>query len=159
MGKHLGVAYNLRLPQELKDKIAESAKELNRSMNADIVARLEESFLKNESSAPARSEVKIFHLKNGKKRVVYGKLLNNLSLDYTQDLSQLRDDIHLSLEVLSGSSFWNSLKFFNKEVVVYQGDNHIDVVDNGEGSLGWLRVEDHITDEYMENLRKKNNEK
>nr|WP_236764254.1 Arc family DNA-binding protein [Acinetobacter haemolyticus] len=32
------------MPQELKDKIAESAKELNRSMNADIVARLEESF-------------------------------------------------------------------------------------------------------------------
>ncbi len=44
MGKHLGVAYNLRLPQELKDKIAASAKELNRSMNADIVARLEKSF-------------------------------------------------------------------------------------------------------------------
>lgn len=44
MGKHLGVAYNLRLPPELKDKIAESAKELNRSMNADIVARLEQSF-------------------------------------------------------------------------------------------------------------------
>lgn len=44
MGKHLGVAYNLRLPQELKDKIAESAKELNRSMNADIVARLEQTF-------------------------------------------------------------------------------------------------------------------
>ncbi|ENU19561.1 hypothetical protein F994_02421 [Acinetobacter bohemicus ANC 3994] len=46
MGKHLGVAYNLRLPPELKDKIAESAKELNRSMNADIVARLEQSFQK-----------------------------------------------------------------------------------------------------------------
>lgn len=44
MGKHLGVAYNLRLPPELKDKIAESAKELNRSINADIVARLENSF-------------------------------------------------------------------------------------------------------------------
>ncbi|MGL4588459.1 MAG: Arc family DNA-binding protein [Acinetobacter ursingii] len=158
MGKHLGVAYNLRLPQELKDKIAESAKELNRSMNADIVARLEESFLRNESSAPPRSEVKIFHLKNGKKRVVYGKLLNNLSLDYTQELDQLRDDIHLSLEVLSGSSFWNSLKFFNRKVIVYKGDNHIDVVDNGEGSLGWLRVEDHLTDEYMENLHKKSEE-
>lgn len=49
MGKHLGVAYNLRLPQELKDKIAESAKELNRSMNADIVARLEESFTATSS--------------------------------------------------------------------------------------------------------------
>ncbi|HHW53352.1 MAG TPA: Arc family DNA-binding protein [Acinetobacter towneri] len=50
MGKHLGVAYNLRLPPELKDKIAASAKELNRSMNADIVARLEQSFEKNISS-------------------------------------------------------------------------------------------------------------
>jgi hypothetical protein len=50
MGKHLGVAYNLRLPQELKDKIAESAKELNRSMNADIVARLEESFSIQEAN-------------------------------------------------------------------------------------------------------------
>jgi len=159
MGKHLGVAYNLRLPQELKDKIAESAKELNRSMNADIVARLEESFLRNESSAPARSDVKIIHLKNGKKRVIFGKLLNNLNLDYTQELDQLRDDIHLALEVLSGSSFWNSLKFLGKDVLVYKGDNHIDVVDNGEGSLGWLTVEDHITDEYMENLHKKNNEK
>lgn len=50
MGKHLGVAYNLRLPPELKDKIAESAKELNRSMNADIVARLEQSFEKHITS-------------------------------------------------------------------------------------------------------------
>ncbi|WP_288364809.1 Arc family DNA-binding protein [uncultured Acinetobacter sp.] len=155
MGRNLGVEYKMRMSQELKDKIAESAKELNRSMNADIVARLEESFLRNESSVPQRSEVKIFHLKNGKKRVVYGKLLNNLSLDYTQELDQLRDDIHLSLEVLSNSSFWNSLKFFNKDVLVFKGNNHIDVVDNGEGSLGWLRVEDHLTNEYMENLRNK----
>lgn len=44
MSKHLGVEYKVRMPQELKDKIAESAKELNRSMNADIVARLEKSF-------------------------------------------------------------------------------------------------------------------
>ena len=44
---HLNAQYNLRLPDELKQKIAESAKELNRSMNADIVARLEESFEQN----------------------------------------------------------------------------------------------------------------
>lgn len=44
MGRNLGVEYKTRMSQELKDKIAESAKELNRSMNADIVARLEESF-------------------------------------------------------------------------------------------------------------------
>ena len=44
MSKYLGIAYNLRLPPELKEKIQESAKQLNRSMNADIVARLEGSF-------------------------------------------------------------------------------------------------------------------
>ncbi|OTG88877.1 Arc family DNA-binding protein [Acinetobacter sp. ANC 3813] len=44
MSKHLGVEYKVRMPQELKDKITASAKELNRSINADIVARLEESF-------------------------------------------------------------------------------------------------------------------
>ncbi|KAA8735548.1 Arc family DNA-binding protein [Acinetobacter qingfengensis] len=61
MGKHLGVAYNLRLPQELKDRIAESAKELNRSMNADIVARLEESFeqkFKNLENTPTEELMK-----------------------------------------------------------------------------------------------------
>lgn len=41
---HLNAQYNLRLPDDLKQKIADSAKELNRSMNADIVARLEQSF-------------------------------------------------------------------------------------------------------------------
>lgn len=46
MGRNLGVEYKMRMSQELKDKIAESAKELNRSMNADIVARLEQSFEK-----------------------------------------------------------------------------------------------------------------
>ena len=41
---HLHPQYNLRWPEELRQKVAQSAKELNRSMNADIVARLEQSF-------------------------------------------------------------------------------------------------------------------
>lgn len=41
--------YKLRLPEELRDKIKESAKEHIRSMNADIVARLEASFATEES--------------------------------------------------------------------------------------------------------------
>lgn len=43
-GGNLTTQYNLRWPDELKEKIAQSAKEHNRSMNADIVARLEKSF-------------------------------------------------------------------------------------------------------------------
>lgn len=50
MARNLDVEYKMRMTQELKDKIVESAKELNRSMNADIVARLEQSFEKNVSS-------------------------------------------------------------------------------------------------------------
>ena len=48
--KHLNAQYNLRWPDELKEKIAQSAKEHNRSMNADIVARLEESFEKDDAA-------------------------------------------------------------------------------------------------------------
>lgn len=44
MGKNLGIEYKMRMPAELKEKLAESAKELNRSMNADIVARLNQTF-------------------------------------------------------------------------------------------------------------------
>lgn len=47
MGKNLAdVEYKMRMTQDLKNKIVESAKEHNRSMNADIVARLEQSFEK-----------------------------------------------------------------------------------------------------------------
>jgi len=104
MSKHLGVEYKVRMPQELKDKIAESAKELNRSMNADIVARLEESFLSSVSNTNSQADIKIILLRDGKKRVIYGKLLNTLDLDYTQSLSDLKVDIELALETLSRSS-------------------------------------------------------
>lgn len=43
--------YKLRMPHELRDKIKASAENKNRSMNADIVARLEQSFLKDFHSA------------------------------------------------------------------------------------------------------------
>lgn len=51
--------YKLRWPLELKEKIAQSAKEHNRSMNADIVARLEESFEHQENSDIAQLKQQI----------------------------------------------------------------------------------------------------
>lgn len=47
-----GTQHKLRMPPELKQKIAESAKAYNRSMNADIVARLEQSFLRESDFSP-----------------------------------------------------------------------------------------------------------
>ncbi|HCK31104.1 MAG TPA: toxin-antitoxin system HicB family antitoxin [Acinetobacter ursingii] len=40
--KHVTV--RLRVPPELRDKISKSSEQYNRSMNADMVARLEQSF-------------------------------------------------------------------------------------------------------------------
>ena len=39
--------YKLRWSEELREKVTQSAKEHNRSMNADVVARLEDSFTKH----------------------------------------------------------------------------------------------------------------
>lgn len=49
--KHTTVQYQLRLPEGLRDRVKSSAEKKNRSMNADIVARLEQSFLKDFHSA------------------------------------------------------------------------------------------------------------
>lgn len=44
--------YKLRWPEELRDKVVASAKAYNRSMNADIIARLERSFLTESEFSP-----------------------------------------------------------------------------------------------------------
>lgn len=41
--------FRVRIPEELKEKIRASAEEYNRSMGADIIARLEASFAVEES--------------------------------------------------------------------------------------------------------------
>lgn len=44
--------FRVRIPEELKEKIRASAEEYNRSMGADIIARLEASFSAEEESPP-----------------------------------------------------------------------------------------------------------
>lgn len=50
MSKYLNKAYTLRISDDLKARIAESAQQLNRSINADILARLEQSFSDTEKT-------------------------------------------------------------------------------------------------------------
>lgn len=45
-------ALNLRLPDGMRDRIKDSAKSNNRSMNAEAVARLEASFEVEQALAP-----------------------------------------------------------------------------------------------------------
>jgi hypothetical protein len=44
MSKNKHPDFRVRIPEDLKEKIRTSAEEYNRSMGADIIARLEESF-------------------------------------------------------------------------------------------------------------------
>ena len=47
-GGNLTVQYNLRWSEEMRDKIAAAAKANTRSMNQEIVARLEDSFKESD---------------------------------------------------------------------------------------------------------------
>ena len=49
-GGNLTIQYNLRWSEEMRDKIAAAAKENTRSMNQEIIARLEQSFENDQSS-------------------------------------------------------------------------------------------------------------
>jgi putative heme iron utilization protein len=82
MDIHTGIQYKLRLPPELKAKIAESSKALNRSMNADIVARLEQSFAAQTiDTQPSDMQQLIAELRTESReiRMLYVETLNRLS--------------------------------------------------------------------------------
>ena len=51
--------FRVRIPEDLKEKIRVSANEQNRSMGADIVARVEQTFKQEERDAPNTSNVLI----------------------------------------------------------------------------------------------------
>lgn len=69
--------HNIRIPVELKARIAESAKAHNRSMNADIVARLEKSFEIDSNQVALLQEEITLAMKNVMKNSV-SDAVNNL---------------------------------------------------------------------------------
>ena len=83
------------------------------------------------------------------RRVVSGSLANSLKLDWTKPLSELQQDVELALDALSRTQgfFKNLMMFATKNVRVYRGGNHIDIVDDGKGSLNWLFVGDNYVDD------------
>ncbi|MDM1019702.1 hypothetical protein QSV37_05165 [Acinetobacter sp. VNK23] len=134
----------VRIPQDQYEDIVAYAESKDISLNTAMIELMDNGLKVVESRVdPADIDIKIIKLKNGMKRLVYGKFLKAFDLDYTQDLTSLKGDIELSLKRLYDSSLFKRLAFFNKNVFVYQGNNHLDIVDDGVGSLNWLIVEDH----------------
>ena len=52
-----GTQHKLRMPPELKEKLFSSAKEMSRSLNAEMVARLEQSFDEPMAFDPTNAEM------------------------------------------------------------------------------------------------------
>ncbi|MFI8749090.1 Arc family DNA-binding protein [Vreelandella lionensis] len=67
MEKDIEVQANLKIPKSLKEKLKAAAKENHRSMTAEVVARLEQSFKDEQSDAlvddvPPEQMLKIFDI-------------------------------------------------------------------------------------------------
>lgn len=94
-------------------------------------------------------KIKILHLPNGYKRVIYGKFFEKFDLDFYQPLDDLKTDIEFALAVIekNQSLFKKIFVFKNKNIRVYQGGHHLDIIDDGKKSLEWLIIEDHWTEE------------
>lgn len=96
--------YKLRWPEELRDKVAASAKAYNRSMNADIIARLERSFLTEPDFSPLNMPPE--ELAQRLKTIVDQKNQNQsekvvVSREYLNELLEIKTSLkNLSLAVL-----------------------------------------------------------
>lgn len=85
-----------RLPVELADKLRESADASNRSMNAEVVARLEGSFAEDGAVGGARngSSHAVDDLKRMAARIEQGGIVSGLRMQY--EASRMRLDALLS---------------------------------------------------------------
>ncbi len=91
-------------------------------------------------------KIKVINL-NGIKRVVTGKLVDQIDVDYTQDLRSLKSDLEFILETIIEINMSKPLAFLKKSpknIVIYEGSNHLDIVEHNVGTLGWLLVQDHL---------------
>jgi hypothetical protein len=85
--------------------------------------------------------LKIIALKDKIIRVVSGELLNQLNLDWTLPLDELKRVIEYGLNYQNDLPALKKKRY--KNLIVYQGNNHLDLIDNGVGSLGLLCVADN----------------
>lgn len=81
------------------------------------------------------------------RRVISGSLANTFNLDWTKPLKELAEDAEVAIYALRRTQGFlkNLIMFGGKDILVYRGNNHIDIVADGKGSLNWLFVGDsHI---------------
>lgn len=135
-----GTQHKLRMPPELKQKIAESAKAYNRSMNADIVARLEQSFLRESDFSPLNMPPEEFKKKLEKAKNEYRS--------YKEPPQEL--NLIVSAENEDGENVVISKKFYNELMEIKDALRNL--------SLAVLDLEKHKynVDDAVEEWKKDN---
>lgn len=91
-GGNLTVQYNLRWSEEMRDKIAAVAKENTRSMNQEILARLEQTFSQNQNDFNAGYNACMVHMV-----IATSKALSEKGIpwsDVQKTLIEVVDDFH-----------------------------------------------------------------
>jgi len=129
MARSSDVEYKMRMTQDLKDKIVESAKVHNRSMNADIVARLEQTFKPSEEIINAISFNKVISL--------FADYLSEEGLTFVvikkDDISNFESGRHLLLESSEKKSLLKEKKLKNKESKFMNLENeYLSFIDSDE---------------------------
>ena len=87
-----GTQHKLRMPPELKEKLFESAKSMNRSLNAEIVARIEQTFSQNQNDFNAGYNACMVHMV-----IATSKALTEKGIpwsDVQKTLIEVVDDFH-----------------------------------------------------------------
>lgn len=89
-------------------------------------------------------------------RTIKGKLINDFAIDYSKPLSEIKEEVEQLLDFWIGTYSDEVIKqigMFPKsgEIAVYEGGNHIDIILQGKGSLGWLTVADHYASKLNSN--------
>lgn len=132
--------YKLRWPEELRDKVAASAKAYNRSMNADIVARLEQSFLRESDFSPLNMPPEEFKKRLEKAKTEYKSYKEN-----PQEMNLI-----VSAENEDGENVVISKKFYNELMEIKDALRNL--------SLAVLNLEKHKynLDDAVEEWKKDN---
>lgn len=91
-------------------------------------------------------KIKVIKVPGGR-RLIKGKYADIFEFDYTQSLEMLQKDIELAIPTLLENLSMLDNIAVSGDILVYRGNNHIDIVLDGKGSLGWLKIEHHQDDE------------
>ena len=146
-----GILYKLFGGQSEHDAFGSPLKQATFGVNSEHANFGGKSKLDATDKSLAYRQVSFIHTKpNGEKkvRVVSGIVLNDLIIDFDKPLNEIALEVEQLLDIwmmqYSKEVTEQIGHFPNKgEVIVHEGCNHIDVVLNRIGSLGWLHIVDH----------------